>query len=375
MAIVVRYFSTTSAGAGDGTSWADRAAFISGGAYSTVITAFDFSGSDSLEVRLGPGTYTLPSTLQTSIFSVAGPRPDAPLLIHGCDSSGNRILPNLDWRCAESDLDSTGFPVLNCGTSFQINLANLFLRCVFATGSVNNTILATTNGSHYDFVVATNTRSSAGEVINVDVYSLVTNSYFYHQNSTHGRIVRNNGALVNVRLRGNPNATSGERFGIGTIATGVWHNCRGPVCIIDCVGGGIYAANGYIIANTTIYNCGTAISLTTTGGQATNYSHKLNAHRNFIANCTTGISATNAAASITHNRIRATTPTSVPANSHLSDNKTASGSDTDEFVDAANGNFLIKSTSVYHGQGYGAGDEISTGTSKPVNPFTQTVIR
>jgi hypothetical protein len=236
-------------------------------------------------------------------------------------------------------------------------------------------VALTLGGSRYDFVVGTNTRASAGEVLNLDSNSLVTNSYFYHTNSTHGRIVRNNGALVNVRLRGNPNATSGERGGIGTIGTGLHYNCRGPVCIIDCVGGGVLAATGYILTNATIYNCGTAVTQTTTTGQATNAVLKLIASRNFIAACSTGFSASGPAAFITHNRIRATTAFSIPANSHEFDNDTAAGNDTDEFVDAANGDFRIKSTSIYWGKGYGAGDEpASGGTSKPVNPFTQTVI-
>jgi hypothetical protein len=374
VAIVVRYFSTSAAGAGDGTTWADRALFISGGAFSTILTAFDFNSADTLECRLGPGTYTFPATLQASVFSVNAPRPDFPLVIHGCDSNGDRIVPDNEWHCAQGTFDSSAFPLLECGSSFQINLGNLCLRCVSFQGSINNTVANTIGGSWYDFVVGTNTRSAAGEVINVDVGSVVTNSYLYHTNSTHGRIVRNNGSLTNVRLKGNPSATSGERAGIGTIATGLWHNCRGPVCIIDCVGGGVLAAVGYVISNTTIYNCGTAVSQTTTTGQATNGTLKLNATRNFIANCTTGFSASGPAAFVANNRIRATTALSVPANSHTFNNETASGSDSDEFVDSANGDFRIKKTSVYWGNGYGAGDEPSSGGSRPTSPFNQTVI-
>lgn len=66
MAIVIRYFSTASAGSGDGTTWADRAVFFTGGAYSTVLTNFDFSGSDTLHCYLGPGTYGIGETLGSS---------------------------------------------------------------------------------------------------------------------------------------------------------------------------------------------------------------------------------------------------------------------------------------------------------------------
>lgn len=377
MAIVVRYFSTTGAGTEDGTTWADRAPFISGGAYSTILTGFDFNSADSLECRLGPGTYTVPATLATAVFSVAAPRPDYPLVIHGCDSSGDRLIPDLSWNCAQGTFDSSLFPILVCGTSYQINLQNLTLRCVAFEGSVNNTIALTNAGSHYDWVVGTNTRASAGEVINVDGNSLVTNSYFYHTNATHGRIVRNNGPLVNVRLKGNPSATSGERLGIGTIATGLWQNCRGPVCILDCIGGGVTSAAGYILTNATIYNCGHGVSHSQAAGQANTGAFKLHVSRNFIANVTTGISSSNPgpAAMIQHNRVRATTAYSLPDNTFYADNDTAAGNDTDEFVDAANGDLRIKNTSTYWGKGYGAGDQpASGGTSRPTNPFYQGVI-
>lgn len=376
MAIVVRYFSTSAAGAGDGTSWADRAAFISGGAYSTVITGFDFNSADSLECRLGAGTYTVPASLASAIFSVAAPRPDYPLVIHGCDSSGNRLTPDLSWNCAQGTFDSSDFPVIDCGSTLIINLNNLTLRCISFQGSINNTVANTVGGSHFDWVVGTNTRTSAGEVINVDSNSLVTNSYFYHTNSTHGRIVRSNGPLVNVRIKGNSSATSGERLGIGTIATGVWHNCRGPVCILDCPGGAITSAAGYILTNATIYNCGHGVSHTQASGQANTAVNKLYAARNFIANVTTGLSSTipGPAAMVTHNRIRATTSYSLPGNTFYADNNTDSGSDSDEFVDAAGGDLRIKNTSTYWGKGYGAGDEPAGGTSRPTSPFSQQVI-
>ena len=69
MAIVTRYFSTASAGAGDGTTWANRAILFTGGAWSTVITGFAFNGSDSMVARIGPGTYTVTVGMASGLFA------------------------------------------------------------------------------------------------------------------------------------------------------------------------------------------------------------------------------------------------------------------------------------------------------------------
>ncbi len=88
MATVTRYFSTAGAGTADGTSWANRAALFSGGAWSTVITGFNFTGSDSLECRIGPGSYTITASLASGLFANA-PTVSNPLILQGCDSSGS----------------------------------------------------------------------------------------------------------------------------------------------------------------------------------------------------------------------------------------------------------------------------------------------
>jgi hypothetical protein len=44
----------------------------------------------------------------------------------------------------------------------------------------------------------------------------------------------------------------------------------------------------------------------------------------------------------------------------------AAGSDADEFVDAANGDYRIKNTSVYWGRGIGAGDEPASSGGIPI---------
>src|SRR5689334_12015839 len=92
MAITTRYFSTTGAGAADGTTWADRAALFSAGNWSTVITGFNFAGTDSMVARVGPGNYTCSQSLASGLF--ANPPTIAnPLILHACDSSGNLIDP------------------------------------------------------------------------------------------------------------------------------------------------------------------------------------------------------------------------------------------------------------------------------------------
>jgi hypothetical protein len=157
-------------------------------------------------------------------------------------------------------------------------------------------------------------------------------------------------------------------------------------CIINVPGNALAntrsAADGAVgVSEFTIVNCATLANTAAINGPsfpntATNtQGQHVTAQNCFIANCGVGINTQNVAARILGNRLRNTSNYSVPTNSIIAGNYEAAGNDTDEFVDAANGDYRIKSTSIYWGKGIGAGDGPPTvGTSKPVNPFSQTVI-
>jgi hypothetical protein len=390
VAIVVRYFSTTGAGAEDGTTWADRAPFIVSGAYNTIITAFDFSGSDSLEVRLGPGTYSSAPQLDNNDFTVALPRPKNPCLIHGCDSSGNRIVPDTSWNCCEGSLDTTGYPVIEIETNLW-GATNTHFRCLYITGTTGNVIVAPGLSASVDFCRIERTGNNNVSTSYVcggaaGAGSHVSNCHIICTSTTFTALSASAATLFsNCRFEGNASATSGDRRGIVALSTGALTRPHNQNCIINCPGSAIFnnasttnsgmAAHGY-----TIVNCATAAGAAIEGsafpntGTGSNY-NTLAVTNCFIANCGTGISTPNIAVFVSNTRLRNTTNYSVPANSIIADDYTAAGNDTDEFVNAAGGDYRLKSTSSYWGKSIGAGDEPPTGgTSKPVNPFTQTVI-
>src|SRR5690606_38306544 len=124
----------TAAGDETGSSWANRATLFSEGNWSTVITGFDFSGSDSLKCLIGPGTYTCSQALASGLFANA-PTAANPLILHGCDGSGVALTPsNPGWVSAQPvDWDS-GLPLIATSTNTTVsNLANSVLRLLKIT--------------------------------------------------------------------------------------------------------------------------------------------------------------------------------------------------------------------------------------------------
>ena len=382
MAIVVRYFSTSAAGAGDGTTWADRAAFISGGAFSTIITGFNFIGPDSLEVRLGPGSYSAPTDFSSSQFTSNQPRPEFPLVIHGCDSSGNRITPDVGWNCAEGPLVVTNFPVIDLSSTRVFNLANMTVRCICLTSSRGGSPITQQQAMSLDYVKLENTasNSSAACISSSGDFALISNCHFICSGTSFNAVFAGVGSVHNVRIEGNSSASSGNRRGIVHATSGFFSTARGPICIINCPGAGFIntittSAGGGIVSNMTINNCGTGIEFSTGSGGGTTANGKAIIEGCFVTNCTTGIVTTNAASMIYHSRLRNTTNLSVPVNSLLASVVETSGSDSAEYVNASGGDYRIKSSSTYWGEGYGAGDEMTAGgTAKPTSPFNQQVI-
>src|SRR6185436_8710923 len=134
MAIVIRYFGTSDGpGGNDGTTWNKRSTLFSGGAWSTVLSGFDFSGADSLIAMVGTGNYAITATLQASVFT-NGPTAANPLFMAGCDLNGNVLAPtNPFWTCDLPDFDVSAYPVLatttNIATIAGSNNA-FFERCM-----------------------------------------------------------------------------------------------------------------------------------------------------------------------------------------------------------------------------------------------------
>lgn len=362
MAKIIRYFSTTAAGSGDGTTWADRAAFISGGAYSTILTGFDFSGSDYLECRIGTGSYTMPTDMVASIFSVNTPNINNRVVFHGCDNNGDIFIPDLYWNCAEKDLDTTGYPNFVTTASFGWQLAYGIQRCITIISSRGGNLASANTGSLWEYCKIQNIGSStnAGTIGLGNESYVIRNCHLECSGTSYLGVVAStsSGGLYNVRIKGNINATSGDRYGLRFTFNRFQPILFGPICVIDNVADGIIISTGTgvasILNNATIVNCGNGISLNTD----TSITYRNYIGNCFIANCTNGITTAGIMPVVSHNRIRVSgTPLSLPDNNLSFDNDISPGSDDIEFVNAAAGDYRISKNSIYWGKGYGAGDE------------------
>jgi hypothetical protein len=359
MAIIERWFSTTSAGSGDGTSWANRAALFNSGNWSSIITGFNFS-VDSLVAYVGPGTYSNTQQLNSGLFTNAPTQTSVGRLSFvGCNSSGVRLSPNNpDWICAQGPLDVTGYPVIE--TNQNIFNTSVCVNCEFfvITRPSGNASVVQSVGGSYRWCRIVNTSSGTSATTAVSTTSAFANCEF-ECTGTSFSAVATAPLSNNIRVIGNPAATSGPRVGLSGATP------SGPIFVSGCQVGIRPAATGTSAANTSLFayrltavDCNIAIELPTasSGGTAC-----LTVFGCMIANCTTGVTQPFGRYELANTRLRNTTNVS-PANSlPLNEIFDTSGSDADEFVDAANGDYRIKNTSIYWGRGIGAGDEPAAG--------------
>jgi hypothetical protein len=365
MAIVTRYFAASAAGDGTGSSWANRAALIATGAWSTVITGFDFSGADSLVCYVQGASYTAPSILQSSSFSVAAPTLLNPLIIRACDGSGAAwVPPDPDWVSPQAAWSTTGMVVLDFSSDKYINLNYASLLGVKCTGSRNGYIYASIGGV-MDWCIIENTGAGTSGTT-ASTYLSASNSVFKCTNG-FSYITATAAELYNVRLEG-PGASSGSGNRDGISTSGVINFTR--VAVVGCAGAGIKlstttVARSVMILGCTVANCGgVGIDLDLTSGTSTvvqAVSHCV------VTGCSAGVDANdNMSVVVSSCRLRDNTSGNVVnARNYPTDlnNYVTDSDDATEYVDATNGDYRIKATSAIWGKGYGAGDEIPTAAS------------
>jgi hypothetical protein len=363
MAIVTRYFSTAAAGAGDGTSWADRAALFSGGAWSTIITGFNFSGSDSLLCLIGPGTYSISAQLLTTIFANPPTVANA-LMLHGCDSSGAILSPpDPFWTADQPGFDDSTFPVLETTTNIT-TIANFsqtaFIRCLkfTASGVTNRGIL----GSLIADWIVVECSSPSNTSSPVSSFFRFTNSIIRQTGATYDSVYVTNGTMDNIRIEG-VTGSSGNRDGIAFTSTS-GTNIISRVYVAGCGGHGFsnrstnVSNNMYLIRSTFVNNGGDGIRFASVASQ-TNIQQVVGCV--VVGNGGYGINYnTNAHVLAYNNRVRNNTSGQLLFSSNRPDyfgNETSAGTDADEFVDATNGDYRIKAGSSLWGKGYGVADE------------------
>jgi hypothetical protein len=371
MAIVTRYFSTTGAGAADGTTWADRAALFSAGNWSTVITGFDFGGADSMLALIEGGlTYTCSQTLQAATFSVAQPTAANNLVLHGCNSSGTILEPpDPDWTSDQPAFSDATLPIIPITTNIHaVNQAYIFPRLIKFTGSGNTTNpVAGGNISHHDWCIIVNSTSNTNAKA-VETNSTLTNCVVEMTGTSYLFAVGVQ-TMHNCRVIGNISASSGNRNGWApTSASPFAYNCT----FYDHPASQIAPSSASTAFSLNLGRCtvdgagssGSCVLLPSTASQA-QVARIFNSV--FVNSGAFGINAQSAARVFAvQNRLRDNTSGNFGGFlNHISTetNYTTDAADADDFVDAASGDYRIKNTAAIWGKGYGVSDQPPAGGS------------
>lgn len=368
MALVTRYFSTSSAGAGDGTTWANRAALLPSGNWSSIITGHNFA-ADTLLCLVGPGSYSCSQQLTATLITT-DPTALNPLVVHGCDSSGVALEPAASgWVSAAPAWDDSALPVIatttNVGTS---SVAHVVFRLIkFTASGRNGAVLEGFRMVDWCSVVSS-TANTVAVAIN-QTGGILSNSLLHMGGATYQAALYSfnpsDARCINCRITGVA-GTSGDRDGVQT-GTSTTRDLSLVGCTIvgftgkgiNC--GGTHAGIVLDVARITVVGCGSD------GISSVAAAAFLPVRDCYISGCGGyGIVIKSGCAGLlVRNRIRSNTSGAVSAASDIPelDSDTSSGTDAAEFVDATNGDYRIKATSALWGEGYGAGDEIPTAAS------------
>lgn len=374
MAITTRYFSTSSAGAADGTTWADRAVLFSGGAWSTVVTNFDFT-SDSLLCYIGPGTHTITAALTTTVLvGASDPTASNPLVFHGCDSSGNPLTPpDEGWTSAEPAWDDSGLPVLDTTTNISTSTVphHTYRLVKFTASGRTGAVIdcGSTTAGFLDWCVVTNSSANTSAVAVTG--ALATNCVMTCSGSSYSSVAivyASGGRFSNNRIIGVA-GSSGNRHGISvgasSTAVGLVHGCT----VLD-VGG-----NGFNVVTSSVTNGAIHfVKCIADGCGADGFQLGTTASPTSGAVCVDCISNNNGAYgfdggssshTLAHCRTRDNTSGSTTAMGNHSEfgTYTTDTDDASEYADAAGGDFRIKNTATIWGKGYGVSDEPAAASS------------
>lgn len=364
MAIVTRYYGATSAGADDGTTWADRKAFIVAGAINTQISAWDFT-TDSLVAMVGPGTHTLTTGIAT-FTGTTTPTFKIPCIFLACDSSGVQWEPpDPNWLSSQPAWDDTNMPVIATTTNIStINNTAVFLRGFKITASGATTSIMIRDRIGIDWCIVENSSSNASAIAigtsstalsDTNVCVTMTGSIYSAAYGTTANVTDN------IRVVGNASASSGLRGGIYVSLGAGYTIIRATV--FNHVGIGVQHASTSAAGQLRLVNCviadndGDAIKVdsTSTGLSVLLEECMVTTNGGYGVN-----SAGTGSGIVMKSRFRNNTSGDITGLDNWPvtlSNITTAGSDADEYVDASGGDYRIKNTSTYWGKGLGAGDE------------------
>jgi hypothetical protein len=366
MALTVRYFSTAAAGTGDGTTWANRAALFSSGNWSSVITGFAF-GSDALECRIGPGSYACTQTLNTTTITTDPTRANF-ILLHGCDSSGNRLAPiDTDWTSDIGAWDDSSLATISTTTNIAtISLIHCYVRLLrFNATSANQNVV---QASAVDWCSVVNQQNSTTGVVGVQVPNggVLSNSIVSCTGAAYEQVIFvNQGAVFNCRATGVTGTTRG-RNGIefaSTIGSSNGYASAYGCTVTGCGGAGIAitTANAAVrvsVSRCTVYSVGGSCYLGNSTASQTD--------RQVITGCVGvsggayGVDASSSGIVLTNSRFRNNATANFNGFGNYPtdlDIYTTAASDSDDFVNAAGGNYQIKSTAGFANRNIGVSQE------------------
>lgn len=364
MALTIRYFSTTGAGAADGTTWADRAALFSTGNWSSVISGFDFT-SNGLLCYVGPGNYTCSQSLTTSITGTPDPSVSNPLILHGCDSSGNPLEPpDPDWTADQPAWSATTLPDLQTTSNISIvDLANCHVRLLkFSAASGANKVLIGTGTTSADWCHSVN--ATANTAVGA-AGCICNNCVLQCSGSSYSSVYAGATSLYNTKVIGKPDASSGNRLGISNTGSNV---------VIDrcCVYGNALTGISFgsssasftgVVINSVVANNGAVGILFPSTSSQTNTSRVVGCM--ITGNTTYGIDAqSQCRVAVLGNRLRDNSSNNFNGMGNwltTETNYTTDSDDASEYVDAANGDFRIKSSATIASSGYGISQQSASG--------------
>jgi len=371
MALTELWFGPTAAGAGDGTSYADRADLFSSGNWASEITGHDFS-ANGLICYIGPGTYSQGQVLQSSILTSYSGGAN-PIILWGCDSSGDPLEFDDGWQSAESHATwEASLPDIVLSTGNGMNLNYITVRGIkWQTAATSSVLVFDGNNNIFERCSFVSNYNNSGAYLMAISTGVWRDCVFSTAGTSWSHFLApvRFSSVDNCRFIG-ATGGSGTRNAI-SVGTSDSHMTIQRCTFIDFPGAGIAVNNSStgqqgVFARNTFDGCGIGVALSATASQLRQY----HVNGNMITNSGTyGIDAKSLNCIATRNRISnsgtgdftsfGNYPTDI-------DNEVSAGSDGDEYVNAGSNDFRIKDGSAIHGMGYGAGDEPATGGTTTV---------
>jgi hypothetical protein len=275
-------------------------------------------------------------------------------------------VPDPDWTSDMPLWDSSNMPVIT--TTSNVTMINhqytlfwmLWLKTTARLGGVVG------DHSHLDWCVIENTVSNTAAVgVGGSGVSSQRNSVIRMSGTSYdsGLYLNSNQHASNCRVEGNASATTGSRYGINySLAVGTSATARGCTSINNPGAGAVITAaqvNQLIGFNRGVLaNNGTGFLGLNTAGQF----RIMPVAGCMVTGNTTGVDAQQSNLQVTGSRLRNTTNFANTGNFPTDfGNDVSAGSDAAEYVNAAGGDYRIRSDSVLWGKGFGVSDQPASG--------------